>query len=152
MSNTEGQTDRVDQLVSALRDENEALRDHAVASLGQIGEEALSRLMALLEDEDVVIREAATSAIVRMGPVVVEPLIEALTDDEWSVREQAAAALGKLKDARGVEPLLKALKDRDGLYVLLRSGRWSDWKMHEQFLALWMRWVIRQFGKMPLAC
>ena len=29
------QTDRIDQLISALRDENEALRDHAAASLGK---------------------------------------------------------------------------------------------------------------------
>ena len=32
---------RIEQLISALRDENEALRSHAVASLGQMGMEAL---------------------------------------------------------------------------------------------------------------
>ena len=60
-------TERISQLVSALRDENEALRDHAAASLGQMGMEALPQLMALLADEDVVIREATAGAIVRMG-------------------------------------------------------------------------------------
>ena len=35
-------TERISQLVSALRDENEALRDHAAASLGQMGMEALA--------------------------------------------------------------------------------------------------------------
>jgi len=47
------QTDRINQLVSALRDENEALRDHAAATLGQMGLEALPQLMSLLADEDV---------------------------------------------------------------------------------------------------
>ncbi|MGH7260168.1 MAG: hypothetical protein ACREI9_05735 [Nitrospiraceae bacterium] len=40
MSDAE-QRERIEQLLSALRDENEALRDHAVASLGQMGLEAL---------------------------------------------------------------------------------------------------------------
>ena len=40
------QTDRINQLVSALRDENEALRDHAAATLGQMGLEALPQLMS----------------------------------------------------------------------------------------------------------
>nr|MBI3613410.1 hypothetical protein [Nitrospirota bacterium] len=40
--------ERVNQLLSALRDENEALRDHAAASLGQMGLEALSGLIGLL--------------------------------------------------------------------------------------------------------
>ena len=41
-------------------------------------------------------------------------MIEALEDDEWAIREQAASGLGKLKDPRGVDPLVKALKDKDG--------------------------------------
>jgi HEAT repeat protein len=35
------QRERIEQLINALRDENEALRNHAVASLGQMGIEAL---------------------------------------------------------------------------------------------------------------
>jgi len=62
--------DRIEQLVSALRDDNEALRDHAIASLGQIGEEAVPQLIGLMADEDMLIREAATSAVVRIGPSV----------------------------------------------------------------------------------
>ena len=67
MSEADRQTERVEQLLAALRDDNEALRDHAVASLGQMGLEALPRLIGLLADEDIVIREAATSAIIRIG-------------------------------------------------------------------------------------
>ena len=85
------QTDRINQLVSALRDENEALRDHAAATLGQMGLEALPQLMSLLADEDVVIRSDDQCDRAH-GTCVVEPMIEALREDEWSVREQAAPA------------------------------------------------------------
>ena len=76
MSN-DTESDRIDQLISALRDDNEALRDHAIASLGQMGDDAVPRLIGLMADEDVLIREAATSAVVRIGSSVVEPLLEA---------------------------------------------------------------------------
>ena len=60
--------ERIAQLISALRDDNEALRDHAMASLGQMGIEAVPQLIGLMADEDVVIREAAATAVVRIGP------------------------------------------------------------------------------------
>ena len=107
------QAERIEQLIGALRDDNDALRNHAIASLSQVGEDAVGPLIGLMADEDVLIREAATSAIVRIGPSVVDPLIEALEEDEWAIREQAASGLGKLKDPRGVDPLVKALKDKD---------------------------------------
>ena len=109
-----GAPGRIEQLIQALHDENEALREHAIASLGQTGPEALPRLIDLMADEDAVIREAATSAVVRMGPSVVAQMIDALQDDSWAIREQAASALGKLRDRRAVEPLVRAIKDRDG--------------------------------------
>ena len=65
----EMQAERIEQLIGALRDDNDALRDHAIASLSQVGEDAVGPLIGLMADEDVVIREAATSAAVRIGPV-----------------------------------------------------------------------------------
>ncbi|NJL16227.1 MAG: HEAT repeat domain-containing protein [Nitrospira sp.] len=76
MTEQQGASGRIEQLIQALHDDNEALRDHAIASLGQTGPEALPRLIDLMADEDAVIREAATSAVVRMGPSVVEPMID----------------------------------------------------------------------------
>ena len=61
------QAERIEQLIEALRDDNEALRDHAIASLSQVGEDAVGPLIGLMADEDVLIREAATSAIVRIA-------------------------------------------------------------------------------------
>jgi len=74
----EMQAEQIEQLIGALRDDNEALRDHAIASLSQVGADAVGPLIGLMADEDVLVREAATSAIVRIGPSVVDPLIEAM--------------------------------------------------------------------------
>src|SRR5438132_1403935 len=110
-----GETDRrIEQLLAALRDDNEALRDHAVASLGQLGAAAIERLINLFADEDRVIREAARQAVVQVGAGAVPALLESLRDDDWAVREQAAVALGSLNDERAIPPLIAAVKDRDG--------------------------------------
>ena len=50
-------------------------------------------------------------AIEKMGSAAVEPLIEALHDKEGTVRKFAAILLGKLGDARAIEPLGMALYD-----------------------------------------
>jgi len=60
------------------------------------------------------IAEAAEGALVRIGPAAVEPLIEALKDDNPCVRWRAARALGRIGDARSVEPLLAALERDEG--------------------------------------
>src|SRR2546427_10921853 len=110
-----GETDRrIEQLLAALRDDNEALRDHAVASLGQLGAAAIERLINLFADEDRVIREAARQAVGQGGADAVPALLEALRDDDWGVREQAAEAPGSLHDERAIEPLVAAPKDQDG--------------------------------------
>ena len=102
--NDEGQSERIEQLLGALRDDNEALRDHAIASLSQLGAEAIEPLIGLMADEDVLIREAATIAIVRMGPSAVERLIEAVA--EIACRHGAEGADGgqraSLRAAQGV--------------------------------------------------
>src|SRR2546430_12075464 len=105
---------RIEQLLAALRDDNEALRDHAVASLGQLGAAASERRINRLADEDRGNGEAARQAVVQVGDDGVPALLEALRDDDWAVREQAAEALGSLKNERAIDPLIATLKDRDG--------------------------------------
>jgi len=51
------------------------------------------------------------NAIEKMGAVAVDPLIAALKDPEGTVRKYAALLLGRLGDARAVEPLGMALYD-----------------------------------------
>ena len=51
------------------------------------------------------------TAIEKMGAAAVEPLIEALKDNEGAVRKYAALVLGRIGDARAIEPLGMALYD-----------------------------------------
>src|SRR2546425_13092380 len=96
-----GETDRrIEQLLAALRDDNEALRDHAVASLGQLGAAAIERLINLFADEDRVIREAAREAVGQVGARAGPALLEGLRDDDWAGREQAAGGRGRGNDGR----------------------------------------------------
>ena len=123
------ESQRIEQLLSALRDENEGLQNYAAAGLGQMGDSAIPRLIEMFEDDDLVIREAAVSAIVQIGESAIDPLIEALEEDEWTVREQAATALGKLKSSRAVPPLVNVLKDKDGGVRTARGlGLGTDWR------------------------
>ena len=125
----------VDGLMKALKHKDMDVGRKAVESLGRIGAPALELLIQALKDEDV--RSLATEALGRMGTPAVEPLIQALKDEyhvdsrempakallggfgiykkvqHYIVRSGAAEALGKIGDARAVEPLIQALKDRD---------------------------------------
>ncbi|MFO0732359.1 MAG: hypothetical protein U0361_15510 [Nitrospiraceae bacterium] len=46
-------SNRIEQLIAALRDDNEGLGDHAMASLGQMGVDAVPQLTGLMAVEDV---------------------------------------------------------------------------------------------------
>src|SRR3989442_1783893 len=101
-----GETDRrIEQLLAALRDDNEALRDHAVASLGQLGAAAIERLINLFADEDRVIPE----------PRAVDGLLRGLASGNWIVKRHAAEALGLIGDKRALDGLREALRDEDWL-------------------------------------
>ena len=60
-----------------------------------------------------------------LAPVALDQLVEALRDDEWAIREQAANALGRFRDSRAVDPLMAALKDKDGRSGRRQCGRWN---------------------------
>ena len=74
-----------------------------------------------------------------------EPLIAVLRDESsWDVRTAAAVALGNIGDVRAVEPLIKALGDKDSgvriaaaesLVKLHRSGQ-LDSRSKERILAM----------------
>lgn len=65
--------------------------------------------------------KAAVKEFVDMGSVAVETLLKALRNRDERVRGGAAEALGKLEDARAIEPLIKALKDK-GRYNIHYGG------------------------------
>lgn len=73
--------DKVDELISQLRNDEPSRREWAATDLGELGDSK-----------------------------AVEPLIEALTDSDEGVRNAAVQSLGQIGDSRAAEPLIKALK------------------------------------------
>ena len=114
-------TRAVEPLVVALRDTEYRVRQVAAETLGRIGDSrALEPLMAGLGDHESDVRKAATEALERIDPNwarsraasrAVPIVLEALNHKNSAVRQTAAAALGKIGDARAVEPLVAALED-----------------------------------------
>jgi HEAT repeat protein len=70
-------------------------------------------LIPVLKDEYFKVREAAAESLIKIGAPAVEPLISALQYREWRMRKAATEVLGKIGDARAIDPLIAALEDED---------------------------------------
>lgn len=109
-----------------IRFDEDAARDHANADMVSIefaairffsavgSKEGLELVARTTRDSDV--RNDADAAISRWAPPLppdeaIERHIRELGFPIWSIRVKAAEALGKLRDARAVEPLINCLKD-----------------------------------------
>lgn len=71
---------------------------------------------ALIEDfnaKDVNVKADSVKALVEAGELAVEPLIQALDSKDPEIRENAAITLGKIKDERAIDPLIKLLTDEE---------------------------------------
>jgi HEAT repeat protein len=77
-----------------------------------LGAIAVEPLISALRDEDDDVREAAAEALGELGDSrAVKPLISALRDDRyWRVRKAAAEALGEIGDERALEELERMAK------------------------------------------
>ena len=133
-----GDNRAVEPLVAALKDSRSYVRSAAACALGKIGDNrAVEPLVAALKDNGSEVRSAAACALdslqwkaatadhrvafaiamkrcndaVAEGEVAFEPLIESIRSDASEVRSDAIRALGKLGDARAVEPLISAFKN-----------------------------------------
>ena len=118
--------------IKELYSDNPVRRINAASVLGKIGEkakDAVPFLIGMLDDSDFVLQQsdaaikvltspakASMSALISIGSPAVEPLIAVCKNNENSVvRKYAVEALGNIKDARAIEPLMAALKDRKTL-------------------------------------
>jgi HEAT repeat protein len=104
-----------DALVDALADPSlQEIAVRTLKKLGAIRERIDEAFNALRDVEGAVEREEVRMSTVidllRIGRPSVEILIEYLQDDDWVVREAAADLLGKIGDARAVEPLMARLR------------------------------------------
>ena len=103
----------VDALVGALRHIDDDVRWKAAIALGEIGDQrAIGPLISLLCDEDRFVKSRAAYALGLIGEPAVEPLIFALREGDGNLRWGAAIALGKIRDLRAIDPLIRALADK----------------------------------------
>ena len=104
-----GDARAVEPLIVALKDQDWEVRRSAATALGKIGNEhAVEALIDLLEMMSGA-NDVAADALAKIGAPAVEPLIASLKN--WKVSEVAAEMLGKIGDARAVEPLIDCLTD-----------------------------------------
>ena len=111
---------------------------HVVTVLGWLGgadvERALTQLLGTRGVQGELIE-----AIVRFGAPMVDRLIEQLNGEDLETRRAAIAALGRIGDARGVEPLVRLLHEdeRDLLGAAIGAlARLGDGRAFEPLIAL----------------
>jgi HEAT repeat protein len=100
-------------LIGALRHDDDDVRWKAAIALGEIGDpQAIGPLIILLCDEDRFVKSHAALALGAIGEPAVDPLLTALREGDGNLRWGAAIALGKIRDPRAIEPLIRALADK----------------------------------------
>ena len=139
-----GDARAVEPLVVALKYADRHWRAAAAHALVKIGPPAVEAFGAMLKDSDWDRRKVAAGALVQIGRASVELLIATLQlkDSDWNVCGRAADALGKIGDARAVEPLVAALKDKSS-YVRKAAAEALDaigWRpgQDESGVAYWV--------------
>jgi len=99
-----GDARAVEPLIQALKHENEYVIREAVCALGKIGWQPKDEI----EKSYYLIGEQEWDKLVEIGKPAVEPLIRHLGNTD---NRSVAEALGKIGDARAVEPLIDTFRD-----------------------------------------
>ena len=107
-----GDARAVEPLIQALKHENEYVIREAVCALGKIGWQPKNEI----EKSYYLIGEQEWDKLVEIGKPAVEPLIQYLWNTDY---RSIAKALGKIGDARAVEPLINTFRD------FSERSRWS---------------------------
>jgi HEAT repeat protein len=102
----------VEQLLTALADERDAVSARAEDLLARVAPASIEDVIAELEAGAVPHRAAAVLARIK-DTRALEPLMEALLHRDARVRAESAAALGELRDPAAVEALIHATRDSD---------------------------------------
>ena len=103
------------ELVGALHDESDWVREASALALGKLGlEQAVAPLLRAPEREPRPKAETLARALADLGDVVRPSATAALADPHPGVREVAALTLGRLGDGRSVEALVSELRSPHG--------------------------------------
>lgn len=76
-------------------------------------EQDIEILIENFNAQDVNVKADSVKALVEAGETAVGPLIQALDSKDPEIRENAAITLGKIKDERAIDPLIKLLTDEE---------------------------------------
>jgi HEAT repeat protein len=108
---SEATSEVIDELLSALADEREALADRAEELLAGLSPACLEGLIAELKTGGGAAHRAA-SVLGRIKDTrALGPLMNGLDHSDARVRAESAAALGELRDPAAVEALMRATRD-----------------------------------------
>ena len=104
------------------------IRDRALESMKEFGDDLVEPTIELLEDPDESVRGAAVLvASSFVDPRVVPATIPLLEDPDWWVRITAAESLGRIADPRAVEALSAVLDDDETRWAAVEAlGRIAD--------------------------
>ena len=78
-------------------------------------------LIKALKDSDYWVRSDAVAVLGKIGEPAIEPLIRALKDPDSDIRVGVVKALGDIWDARAIEPLIQAFKEKNGFLRGVKS-------------------------------
>ena len=99
-----------DPLCQVLRENDPRVRRCAALALGELADaRAVAPLTEALEDEVSDVRESATKALGKIGVTAIVPLCKALENGTEGMQLAATEAVGRLRDAKAVGPLCRAL-------------------------------------------
>ena len=120
----------VSAIAAYLRNEDDDLRGHAAAALGEMGPRAVKALPELMrtitEDKNPNVRFNAGLAVPKMKAKAVPALIEALKDPRDQIRRYAAQALGNIgPDAYPALAALKEVEAKDTDPVTRDAAKWA---------------------------
>ena len=105
--------DVAESLIDTLKDESWLVQLNAREALLQIGEPAIEQLVTALKDENSLVRWQVAWVLGRIEcEKAIEPLIEALADESWMVSDEAAVALTRINSEKVVDSLTDALKSK----------------------------------------
>jgi|GEM_PF-4123422 len=109
-----GGVEAIPQLVRAMTNKKEQIRQAAAWSLGQIAHpDALPALLAALHDTDWLVRRNAITALAKIGHAGAVPrLVTLLNDDDPRIVAEALSALGAL-NAHDATADIEAFKEDD---------------------------------------
>lgn len=105
-----------EMLIKAFSDTDCYVRKSAVEAVPHVEHPAIIRaLVDCLRDEEINVRESAVIALekCRDADTVVDILSAALSDSHWNVRRESVEVIARVGGARALEPLQRALKDKD---------------------------------------